>query len=140
MANFSVKKMVNYWLDGVNRKWETILVLKKAGKYADCLFFCHLVLEYLLKALVNIETKNQAPYIHDLVKLAELAKLDLISQQINLLNDVNLFNIRARYADIKYDFYKKATASYTQKYFKECDQMRLWLLKELQKKMPKNSQ
>ena len=47
---------------------------------------------------------------------------------------INSFNISARYDDYKLNFHKKATKNYTEKYFKECNQLRLWLLKKLPKK------
>lgn len=38
-------------------------------RYDACLFFCHLVLEKLLKGLVVKRTEKAAPCIHDLAEL-----------------------------------------------------------------------
>lgn len=134
MANISVKQLVNYWLKNARLKWETAKSLKRLRKYSDSLFFCHLTLECLLKALVCQKTKQEAPYIHNLIRLAEIAKLELNSQQKDLLKIATTFNIRSRYHDYKFVFYKRATAAYTHQYFEESNKMRLWLLKKLQKK------
>ncbi|NCP17142.1 DNA-binding protein [Candidatus Kuenenbacteria bacterium CG_4_9_14_3_um_filter_39_14] len=132
MANFSVKQLVNYWHKNAQIKWETAKALKQSGKYSDCLFFCHLVLECLLKSLVCQKIKKEAPYIHNLIRLAEIAKLELSAEQKNLLKIVTTFNIRSRYHDYKFRFYKRATKDFTEKYYQECNKIRLWLLKKLQ--------
>lgn len=51
--------------------------LFKIKRYSDSLFFGHIVLEKILKALVVQKTKNQAPYSHDLIRLQETVKLEL---------------------------------------------------------------
>jgi len=63
------------------------------------LFFAHLALEKLIKAFVYRESKDHPPKIHNLVKLANLAKLELTSEQRSLLADTNLFHIEGRYPE-----------------------------------------
>ncbi len=49
----NVKKQIDYWLTTAKSDLETAEIIFKAGKnYHHCLFFCHLVLEKGLKALV----------------------------------------------------------------------------------------
>ncbi len=134
MPKFNTKKVVGYWIKNAELKWETAKSLKRSKKYSDCLFFCHLVLECLLKALVVERTGKEAPFIHNLVRLAELAELNLTADQKELLRVATPFNIRARYEDYKMAFYKKANKTYTDKYFEKSNEMRLWLLKRLPKK------
>ena len=70
----------------------------------------------LIKGLVVESTKEPAPHIHDLAKLANLAKLDLADEDIENLKIINQFNIAARYDNIKQQFYKRCTKEYTKKY------------------------
>jgi HEPN domain-containing protein len=128
---FNSKKVVEYWIKNAEYKWDTVKALKRSKRYSDCLFFCHLVLECLLKGLVVAKIKKTAPYIHNLIRLAEVAELELDQVQENLLKVGNSFNIRARYADYKMAFYKIATSEYTEEYFKAASKLRLWLLKRL---------
>lgn len=72
------KELVKYWLKTAEHDYETMVGLYRIKRYADCLFFGHIVLEKVLKALVVQTTKKQAPRIHDLVRLQEKAKLSLI--------------------------------------------------------------
>lgn len=112
----NVKKLIAYWRQTAEHDYETMLGLKKIKRYSDCLFFGHIVLEKILKALVVAETKKDAPYIHNLAKLAELAKCELREADWNLLDAVNKFNINCRYPDYKMKFYKMCTKEYAEKY------------------------
>jgi len=46
-------------------------------------------------------------FIHDLQRLAEIAKLDLTEEKEKKLNKIFTFNIAGRYANEKIEFYKK---------------------------------
>lgn len=111
--------MVSYWLKTANHDHETMLSLFKIQRYPDSLFFAHLTLEKILKALVVHETQKQAPFVHDLVRLQEAAKLNLTEEEVGLLNKVNDFNIRSRYPDYKLQFYKICTKKYVEGYLQK---------------------
>jgi HEPN domain-containing protein len=116
----NLEKQVNYFVLSSDRSWNTAKYLLKGGKYGDCLLFCHLTLEKLLKGLITETTKDFAPYIHDLVKLAYAAKLKLTSKQIQDLREISGFNMLARYDDERDTFYKKTTKEFTEEKFKLC--------------------
>ena len=90
MEKINVKKIVEYWKVTAEHDYKTMLGLFKIKRYSDSLFFGHIVLEKILKALVVRETKDDAPKIHNLVRLAELAKLDLPKEKMEYLNTVNM--------------------------------------------------
>lgn len=119
MKKEDVKKVVRYWQKTAEHDYETMLGLFKIKRYSDSLFFGHIALEKILKALVVQETKNQAPYSHDLVRLQEIAKLELSHEELKFLNRINDFNTRARYPEYKLQFYKICTKEYTKKYLNE---------------------
>jgi HEPN domain-containing protein len=131
MISKQTKALVNYWATTADHDFSTIGILFKAGKYAESLFFGHLVLEKILKALVVAKTEEQAPKIHDLIRLTEIAKTVLNKSEIKLLNKANSFNLRARYPDYKFSFYKLATKKYTQRYIKEIESLYKKLCHEL---------
>lgn len=132
---FDTRRVVRYWVKNAELKWETAKGLKRLKRNADCLFFCHLALECLLKALVCAAANRPAPYMHDLEILAKRSGAALAPQQRKFLSEANSFNLRARYDDYRFKFYKRATAAFTNKHFRTTNTMRLWLLSELQKKM-----
>ena len=95
---------------------DTAEKLFSAGKYHHCLFFAHLSLEKLLKALVIKETKEHALPTHNLTKLAEDAKVAATEEQKEELKEITVFNIEARYDSYKHSFYQKATKEYAKKW------------------------
>ncbi len=64
------------------------------------LFFAHLTLEKVLKAHVCGYTRELAPKLHNLVRLAELSGLKLDEAQISLLAEMNSYNLEGRYPDM----------------------------------------
>jgi HEPN domain-containing protein len=65
---FAVDKTVAYWLEGSEYDLDTaeFRLRNQVGKYPYALFFGHLAIEKLLKALVVKETRAQAPPTHSL--------------------------------------------------------------------------
>ena len=112
----NIPELIMYWQNGYVNAWETAGILYKNKRYSDCLFFGHITLEKVLKAYVVRHTKKQAPYTHNLSFLHDLAELGLPEEELDLLDTVNDFNIRARYPEQKFSFYKKCTRSYTKEY------------------------
>lgn len=111
-----IKKRIKYWTKTASHDYETMIGLFKIKRYSDCLFYGHIVLEKILKGLVVKEIKGEAPYIHNLTKLAELAKCDLPKDELDLLDKINDFNIRARYPEYKLQFYKQCDREYAKNY------------------------
>lgn len=116
MKHAVIRQTIRYWIKTAEHDFETMQALMRARRYSDALFFGHIVIEKTLKALVVHQTKQHAPYIHDLVRLAGLAELPLSDDERRLLDAVNDFNIRARYPEDKLEFYRKCTKAFTQPY------------------------
>lgn len=116
MKPISVKQSIEYWKKTAARDFDTMRGLMRLRRYPETLFFGHIILEKILKAHVVRKTKMQAPYIHDLVRLHDIAILNFSEDSIRLLEEVNDFNIRARYPEQKLIFYKRCTKSFTERY------------------------
>ena len=52
-----------------------------------------------MKAHVCRVTQDIAPRLHNLVRLVELTKLDIKSTHVDILAEMNSFNIEGRYPD-----------------------------------------
>lgn len=126
----NIKKVVDYWKTGAEYNYETAEFLYKGKRYSDCLFFCHLMIEKILKGLVVKRTKTHAPYIHKLVDLAKLAGLGLTKDQTEQLTEITGFNIAGRYDSAKFNFYKRCDKNYAEKYFTVSKKLYLWLKKQ----------
>jgi len=128
------KKLIGYWKYTMFDNYRTMESLYKSKRYSACLFFGHLVLEKALKVLVTIKTKDHPPRIHNLLRLVELAKVELSEKELDLLSDVNEFNLEARYPEVKYQFYKKCNKSFTDPYYQPIKKL---YLKLCQRNKPK---
>lgn len=95
-----IEKQVAYWRDGAIEAWGEVPGMIHRGRTSFALYFLHLALEKALKAHVCRQTNDLAPRIHDLAKLAHLARLSLSEEQLDVLADANSFNLAGRYADI----------------------------------------
>ncbi len=113
MKKMQPKKIVEYWKKTAAHDYESMVTLYQQKRYSDSLFFGHIVLEKILKALVVQKTKQHSPYGHDLLKLQELAMLELSKEEIDFLDEMNAYNTRTRYPDYKLNIYKLCTREFT---------------------------
>lgn len=95
-----ISKQVAYWRGGASEDWAVALELVAQCRVRHGLFFAHLAIEKTLKAHVCRTTGKLAPPIHNLVRLAESTGLMLEEQTIDLLAEVNEFNIEGRYPEM----------------------------------------
>lgn len=131
----NLQQNIKYWIDSSRKDLEVAQNLFQSKYYPQSLFFCHLALEKLLKAVVIKTTKDYPPHIHDLRKLAEIAKIKLSSERKMIFDKISTFNIAGRYSNEKLQFYKKYNKKENaKKYLKITRQTYLWLKKEFQKK------
>jgi HEPN domain-containing protein len=78
---FDTKKQIEYWTTGAISNIETAEILITGKKYLEGLFYCHLTIEKILKALVIKNTGQLAPKSHNLNYLAELANITVSEEQ-----------------------------------------------------------
>lgn len=125
------KLVIEHWAKTAQRSFGTAKFLFQGKRYPESLFFCHLTIEKILKALVVKKTKTHAPHIHQLVKLSQLAQIKLSPEQIDQLTTITEFNIAARYNEAKFDFFQRATKTYTEKYLVLTKKIYSWFKKQL---------
>lgn len=131
IKQMNIKEATNYWVKSSEEDLKTAKSLFDSKRYAHCLFFCHLFIEKILKALIVKSTKDNPLPIHSLPRLSKDTRIILSNEQMLLLDEINEFNIRGRYNDIKFRFYKRATSEFTKKYFDQAKKLYLWLKKKL---------
>lgn len=123
---------VKYWLESAQHDLETSKTLFNSEKYDWALFLAHLVLEKVIKAIFVQNHGNKIPpKIHNLVRLSELASLELDGSQKIFLDEVNDFNLEVRYPEFKKEFYKSCTKDFAHKYLSQIEEFQLWLKSHL---------
>ena len=99
--------------------------------YHWSLFIGHIVIEKLLKALIVNETKEHAPFTHDLRRLAKLSKSDFKTGHFDWFDTITTFNLNARYDSYKQAFYKKCTRDFSTKWISRITDIRSWIKMKL---------
>ena len=132
MQKIEPKKISSYWQKTAEHDYETMCGLFKIKRHSEALFFGHIVLEKILKALVVNKTEKHAPYTHDLVKLLSISEIKLSKEDVDFLDEMNNYNLQTRYPDYKLGIYKLCTKEFTKKridrlkkiYMLLCDQVK----------------
>lgn len=94
-----IEKQIQHWRDSSLEDLEAAQVLINKKHIRQGLFWAHLTLEKMLKAHVCKQTRDLAPRIHNLVRLAELTGLELDKDVVDFLSDTNDFNLEGRYIE-----------------------------------------
>ena len=95
-----INKQVSHWSRGANEDFIVAKELIERGRIRHGLFFAHLAIEKILKSHVCRHTNDLAPPVHNLGRLAEKTGLNFSQEQIDLLAEVNEFNIEGRYPEL----------------------------------------
>jgi len=72
----NIQKQVDYWIAGADEDIVTADLLIRERRILHGLFFCHLVIEKAIKALVVKKISDVAPRTHNLIYLSEQAGLE----------------------------------------------------------------
>jgi len=120
-------KLIKYWIDGSDDDFETMTAMFESKRYSWSLFIGHLMFEKLLKAYYVKIKSDYPPFIHNLLRLAEKADLELSDDQREQLVTITAFNINARYDDYKMSFKNQCTLEFTIEWINKLKKMRLWI-------------
>ncbi|MBI5195383.1 MAG: HEPN domain-containing protein [Nitrospirae bacterium] len=109
-------KDVDYWVNLSKYDIKTADAMFKSRRYLYVLFTCQQAVEKILKALVTKSTKQFPPKTHDLLKLAELSKIDIDEPKKEFLSKLSFYYIETRYPQeidrISKDINRKMTLEY----------------------------
>lgn len=131
MKNEIITNHLTYWIESSNHDLEVAETLFQNKKYDWCLFIAHLVLEKTLKACYVKNVGELPPRIHDLVRLADLAKIEFDEDTLEFFDAVNTFNISTRYPDEKLKFYKMCDHTFTKEQFQRIKEIHQCLLRKM---------
>ena len=95
----NINKQIEYWKSGAVNDIDTAELLINNNKLLHGLFFCHLVLEKIIKAHVVLATKNVPPKSHDLLYLLKKTELILESGDTEFLGLMMKYQLEGRYPE-----------------------------------------
>lgn len=96
----NIDKHILHWQNGAKEDLEVAKQLIASDKIRHGLFFLHLAMEKIIKSHICRNTNDIAPRLHNLVRLAELSGISFEQRQMDLLAEINPFNIEGRYPEI----------------------------------------
>lgn len=126
-----VDEVVDYWLKSAAEDWPVVEHLVDGGAYHHALFFGHLYLEKLLKAMVVNKTGRHAPRSHNLLFLAEHAGLSIADEQRDFLLRITAYNIDTRYPQDVETIHQHYSREHTEQELQSIQEMAKWLKLEL---------
>ena len=122
-----IQKLKAFWVTEAEEALRVAEHLLEKEDFPYALFFGHLALEKMLKALCVETLNDHAPPIHNLVRLAGIAGLTLEENTKNALIVITGFNIESRYPDFKGSFRKKCTEAFTLEQMNQIRRLFKWL-------------
>lgn len=122
-----IKQISAFWLTEAEEALEVADHLIAKADYSYALFFGHLAVEKMLKALFVIRQKQHAPPLHNLLRLARVVGLDMDEDTEDNLITITAFNIEARYPDFKRAFRQRCTPEFTKQQMIVIKEVIQWL-------------
>ncbi len=105
---------IAHWLKSCEDDEISMHALFASGSYTHSLFFGHLYLEKICKALwIKSNKGNTPPFIHNLLKLLDGIDTDLNERDVSFLNKLNEYQLSGRYPDYTYSLKQQTTKEYT---------------------------
>lgn len=93
----TVPKEIQKWLDIAKEDLDVAKELLSSGRYLYATFFCQQAVEKVFKAVIALRKEGEPPFIHNLVRLAELADFKCDEPTTEILEDLSLHYIKGRY-------------------------------------------
>jgi HEPN domain-containing protein len=95
----NIEKQIEYWQSGSQNDFETAQILLENKKYIHGLFFCHLSVEKIIKALIVKNSGEIPPKSHDLFYLSKLAAIELPEEQEQTAQILMKYQLEGRYPE-----------------------------------------
>ncbi len=129
----SKQEHINYWISTAEKDWNVVYNLYNSKDYVYCLFFSHLVIEKLSKAMwVRSMETNHPPRVHNIVYILDNANVAMDDEIKEFLLVLNNFQLEGRYPDYQQRIYQLCTKEYTDELLVSIKETRQWLLNKLQ--------
>jgi HEPN domain-containing protein len=126
-------KAILNWAKSAEYDLLTAQAMLNTKRYIYVIFFCHLAVEKLLKALTQETTGKIPPKTHDLSVLVKLSGILVPKEHASLLARLNSVSIPTRYPEDIAKITRQYTQAVTTRYLKETKLLHTWLKRKLTK-------
>ena len=119
---------VERWAEQARYDLETADAMQRSGRYLYVLFCCQQAVEKAIKALITKQTQKFPPRIHNLVRLAEVATLELSDERAQLLRELSNYYIQTRYPEEIPELAAKISETQSRQILEQTEETIQWLL------------
>ncbi len=123
-----VEKQIDYWTSSAKDDLVTAKILIEKERYLHGLFFCHLVIEKVLKAHAVKSTLRVAPKSHNLIYLLEYSGVEIMNNDEVFLGVLMKYQLKGRYPDYNPFVPKRLDVS---NYLEKTESLFKWLQEKL---------
>jgi len=124
---------IDYWTEQALDDWEAVNTLFRGKKYLQSLFFTHLVIEKLCKALwIKHNETNIPPKTHNLIYILSQTTIVLSEDKSELMLSLNRFQLEGRYPEYITKMRNICNKKFSKEKIEQANHLRLWLIEKQQ--------
>jgi HEPN domain-containing protein len=124
---------IAYWTEQALDDWEAVDTLFRGEKYLQSLFFTHLVIEKLCKALwIKHNETNIPPKTHNLIYILSQTTIVLPEDKSELMLSLNRFQLEGRYPEYITKMRTICNMEFSKEKIEQANHLRLWLIEKQQ--------
>ena len=120
--------VVERWVEQARYDLDTARAMLNSSRYLYVLFCCQQAVEKTIKAIIAKQSNEFPPRIHALIRLAEVAALELTEERTQLLRELSNYYIQTRYPEEIPAMSAKISESQTSLILEQTEEMMQWLL------------
>ena len=124
-----VRKQIHYWQNEAEEELLNARIMIENKRILAGLFFCHLCIEKIFKALVVKVTEEHPPRTHNLFLLAEKALIFLDGEQDKFASELQVYQLEGRYPETMPS--EPKDMKLVEEYYKNTENLHLWLKAKL---------
>lgn len=121
-------KSIEHWVERARYDLDTADAMQASGRYLYVLFCCQQAIEKSLKAIIAKQSNEFPPRAHNLVRLAEVAALDLADERTQFLRELSNYYIQTRYPEEMPGLAAKVSETQSRKILEQTKGTVQWLL------------
>jgi HEPN domain-containing protein len=115
------------WLEQAQYDIDTAKAMLSSRRYLYVLFCCQQAVEKMLKAIIARKTSDFPPRLHNLLRLAETAKLTLNESMHDFFGELSAYYIQSRYPEELQSLAKQVTPEIAADTLKKTEDALKWL-------------
>jgi HEPN domain-containing protein len=115
------------WAEQARYDLDTAGAMFNSGRYLYILFCCQQAVEKMLKSRIAVLSEELPPRVHQLVRLAELAKIEITEAQSDFLRELSAYYIQTRYPEEIADWGARLSRQEAQRVLDQTVEVLKWL-------------